>query len=204
MFTFFFMNKTFATSFCLRIIMIFARLIMYNSHINENLKYFRTTLNNIDRLKNVFIKFRFINKRIKRRHFNFSKFHVMIYYVKNIRYFENAIEINKFYERNAHKFIIKNYYDRINRNFDFNEQILFHNIRRHNLLIINDVLLHAHFNFVTTTNKKKLFMSIRYRKIQSNWKFENYTNQMTKIIAFWNLNIEHLIRVNDSKCVKRK
>ena len=179
-FTSFLMNKTLATLFCLRIIMNFINLIIYNSHTSENLKYFRATLNNNDKLKDVFIKFRLINRRIKQRHFNFSKFHVMIYYVKYIRYFDNVVEMNNSYDENAHKFIIKNYYNRINRNFGFNEQILFHNIRCHNILIVNNVLLHARFNSITITNKF-FFKLIRCRKIRLNYKFESYSNQIKKI-----------------------
>lgn len=173
--------------------MNFIRLIMYNSHTNESLKYFRATLNNIDRLKNVFIKSRFINRRIKRRHFNFSKFHVMIHYEQCIKYFESVVEMNNSYDENAHKFIIKNFYARINRNRDFNEQILFYNIRRHNILVMNDVLLHAWFRSITTTNKKKTFlinsMSKNSIKLQI-WKLIDSNHDDFRILKF-NYKVSH-------------
>lgn len=198
-FTFFLINKAFAILFCLRVMMNFIKSIMYNSHTNENLKYFQTKLNNMNKLKNVFIKSRFVNRRTKRRHFNFSQFHVMIHYVKFIRYFESVIDVKNSYDENAHKFIIKNFYNWINRNFDFNEQILFHNIRRQNILIMNDVLLHVRSRLITITNEKKSFNLILCREIRSNCKFENCANWIQKIIAFWNSNTKFHIHINELK-----
>lgn len=156
-FTFFLLNKTFATLLCLRAIMNFIRLVMYNAYIEKTLNYLQTTLHNIDRLKCVFKNSRSMNRKTKRRYFNFSKFHVIIHYLKNIRDFDNAIEMNNLYDENAHKFIIKDFYDRTNKNFDFNKQILMHNIRRQNFLIMNDMLFHARFKFVINVDKMNIF-----------------------------------------------
>ena len=91
---------------------------MYNLHTNENLKNFRAILKNINELKKTFIKFRSVNRRINRKQFNFFKFHVLIHYLKCIRYFENIVEMNNSYDECAHKFIIKKFYDRINKNMN--------------------------------------------------------------------------------------
>ena len=146
--TSFLMNRASTTLLCLRAIMNFVRLAMYNSHTETTLNYMQTTLHNIDRLKMIFKDSRSLCKRskckeTKRKHFNFSKFHVMIHYVDSIKEFENVVEVDSSYDENAHKFTIKDFYARINKHLNFNEQILMHNIRRQNFLAMNDVLLYV-------------------------------------------------------------
>ena len=78
----------------------------------------------------------------------------MTHYSENIRNFNNVVEMNSSYDENAYKFIIKKFYDRINRNFNFfNEQIFMHNIRRYNILTMNDILLYVKFKFSTKVDK---------------------------------------------------
>ena len=151
-FTPFLVDRAPAALLCLRAMMDFIRLAMYNSHTDESLGYLRAALNNIDRLKHVFIKSRPLNRRTKRRHFNFPKFHVMVHYVEAIRYFGSAVGVDSSYGESAHKFTIKDFYGRTNRNFDFNEQILLHNIRRQNILAMNDVLLYARSRSTTSAD----------------------------------------------------
>ena len=150
----FLIDKAFAALFCLQTIMNFVRLAIYNSHIEEILNYMQATLHNIDRLKMIFKNSRPTNKKTERKHFNFSKFHVMTHYVDSIREFESAVEINSFYEKSAYKFTIKNFYTRTNRQFNFNEQILLHNIRRQNILAMNDALLYARSKTITSIDKQ--------------------------------------------------
>ena len=156
MLTFFLIDKTLITMLCLRAIINFIRLTIYNSHFDEILIYMQTTLHNIDRLKMIFKNSRSINKKIKRKYFNFFKFHVIIYYADNIRKFGNIVKINNSYNENIHKFIIKNFYNRINKHLNFNKQILIYNIRRQNIFAINNVFLYIRSKTITNANKNNV------------------------------------------------
>ena len=73
----------------------------------------------IDNLKYVFTNSRSVDSNINEKYFNYFKFYIMIYFVNFIRLYKSANDFDIKYMKIAYKFLIKNYYSRINKNEDF-------------------------------------------------------------------------------------
>ena len=69
----------------------------------------KTTLKRIDKLKIAFAKYRLKNQYIGENYFNYSKFHVLVYYDSIIREF-NIVDCwdSKYFET-TYKYLIKAY-----------------------------------------------------------------------------------------------
>ena len=68
-----------------RAILDFVILIKYRAHDIDTLNYLNQVLGRINKLKKFFRDLRPKDGKIKEGHFNFPKFHVLIYYVHYIR-----------------------------------------------------------------------------------------------------------------------
>ena len=130
-----------AAMHCARAIMDFVMLAMYSSHDEHTLSYMCVTLDRVDKLKRVFAKSRPINPESGEHHFNIPKFHVMTHYASFIRLYGSAQGFDTCYGEAAHKFLIKDFFYRTNKNEGWESQILLHNIRRQNIRAMEDVLL---------------------------------------------------------------
>jgi hypothetical protein len=152
-FTPFFFETKPAALLCLRAILDFVVLAMYVSHTDETLGYMDAALENIDRLKGVFKNARPKDPRTGQGHFNFPKFHAITHIPDFIREYGSAPGINSDHGETAHKFSLKDFLPRTNKNHGFNEQILLHNVRRQNILAMDDILLYARSQKITQADE---------------------------------------------------
>lgn len=74
-------------------------------------------------------------------HFNFSKFHVLFHYTKCIRMYSAANGFDTAHSKAAHKYLIKSFYARTNRQDNFLSQIQWHNSRKLAILAMEGLLL---------------------------------------------------------------
>jgi len=99
---------------------IIARYAFYNTKF---LKYLNHALYYINKLKDVFKDLRLkisykktVNENnndsvnLKKRHFNFSKFHVISYYKELIKLYESVKDFNIEHFEATHKYLIKCFY----------------------------------------------------------------------------------------------
>jgi len=103
--------------------MNFVMMTQYRLHDDESLHYMNNAIYRINVLKEVFKQFR------HNKNFNYFKFHVIAHYMNLIQRYEDADDFDTFYMKTAHKFLMKDYYDLINKQKNFQTQILHHNTR---------------------------------------------------------------------------
>ena len=131
---------------CVRAIMNFAILTHYRTHDEDTLFYMNNVLTRISLLKDVFRKYRFRKNtnqtEYNEKHFNFFKWHALQHCVEHIRKFDNLINNSTEKNENMHK-DIKSDYSRINKHEDYQEQLLYHNTRKMNMMTMNDLLLYT-------------------------------------------------------------
>ena len=75
-------------------------------------------------------------------HFNISKLHVMIHYASQIWRYNSADNFNTKHSEIAHKYLIKIFFDCINKWDTFQTQLLHHNTWHLNFLVMKDILLY--------------------------------------------------------------
>lgn len=131
---------------CIRAVMDFVVLASYASHDEHTLGYMAASLDRLDKLKKVFQHSRPTSKATGEHHFNIPKLHVMTHYVDFIRLYGSAQGYDTCYSEAAHKFLVKDFFSRTNKNRGFEEQILHHNTRRNNMAAMADVLLFTQTN----------------------------------------------------------
>ncbi len=125
-----------------RVLVDFVLMTQYRFHDENTLLYLDHVLHRINWFKNEFRHLRSSNKNIEDDHFNFSKFHVMSHYSEFIRKYETADEYDTSHDEIKHKYMLKKYYERINKRDFFQEQLLWHNKRRVNVLTLKNNLLY--------------------------------------------------------------
>ena len=164
-FTPFFFKTKQAALLCLHAILNFIVLAMYVSHTDETLGYIDAALANVDLLKAVFKNARPKDRVTGQGHFNFPKFHAITHMSDFIREYGSAPSINSDQGETAHKFSIKDFLSRTNKNHGYNKQILLHNIRQQNILTINDILLYTRSQKITQADEDKyLQVNIIYKQ----------------------------------------
>ena len=121
---------------CARAILDFVMLASYTSQDEATLSYMRQAIERIDKFKHVFKKYRPIvaipqadSDAEKEHHFNIPKLHIITHYENFIRLYGSAQCFDTCYDEAAHKFLLKEFYKRTNKNKGFESQILEHNIR---------------------------------------------------------------------------
>lgn len=129
-----------AAMHCTRALMDFVVLAAYSSHDEDTLLYMTEALKRVDMLKSVFKNSRPIDKSTGKPHFNIPKLHAMTHYVQFIRLYGSAQGYDTSYSEALHKVLVKEFFARTNKNAGFETQILQHNVRRHNMTAMEDVL----------------------------------------------------------------
>ena len=114
-------------------------LTFYKSQNENILKYITKVLRRVNKLKVEFVDFRLVFKKIKKNHFNFFKFHVMNHYIKFIRLYDSVDQFDISHMKMTHKYLMKIFYQRMNKNENYQNQILWHNIRRINMLTMKNI-----------------------------------------------------------------
>ena len=111
--------------------------------MTEILWYLEHALFWLNNLKNVFHHLQSERSDINVDHFNISKLHVMTHYASQIwRYNNSADNFNTKHSEIAHKYLIKIFFDCINKRDTFQTQLLHHNTWHLNLLAMKDILLY--------------------------------------------------------------
>ena len=87
---------------CVRAFMNFIMLTHYRIHDNLILSYMKHALYRIQKLKNIFRESR-KDKRNKKDHFNFFKFHILIHWVDHIKFYKSFIDYDTATEETMHK-----------------------------------------------------------------------------------------------------
>ncbi len=118
--------------FFVKIVLDFVTLIKYRSHIEISLAYLNNALKQIQETKELFRDTRISVKNLEKE-FNISKIYVLIYYIELIRLYGLAVNMTTGIGETAHKILLKTYYNRINKQFKYKQQILDHNKRRVNI-----------------------------------------------------------------------
>ena len=118
---------------CTRAVLDFVMLASYTSHSEQTLSYMTAALERLDKLKPVFKKSRPLNQETQEPHFNFPKLHVMSHYVEFIRLYGSAQGFDTSYSEAAHKTLVKEFFNRTNKNPGYEAQVLLHNTRRQHM-----------------------------------------------------------------------
>ena len=149
---------------CARAVLDFVMLSTYASHDDTTLGYLEHALYRIDKLKSVFRNSRpraaqpaalpddsndNANDRQEnqededRRHFNIPKLHALSHYQHFIRQYGSAQGFDTCHSEAAHKYLIKRYFPRTNKNIGFESQILDHNVRALKMLAMEDIMVYS-------------------------------------------------------------
>jgi len=122
--------------YCAQALINFVMMTQYWLHNNESLHYMNNAIYRINVLKEVFKQF------WHDENFNYFKFHVISHYMNFIQRYEDAADFDTSYMKIAHKFLIKDYYNLINKWKNFQMQILHHNTWQVNMLTMKNIILH--------------------------------------------------------------
>ncbi len=95
-----------------------------------------------------------IDKKDEKPHFNISKLHSITHYINQIRLFGSAVGMNSAHFKVTHKYHMKVFFNRTNKQKDeFEQQILLHNTWLINFLAMKDVLDYCVSRSVTQAEK---------------------------------------------------
>ncbi len=125
---------------CAHAIIDFIVIAHYTSHDTKFLKYLDHALYCINKLKDVFKDLRSkISYRktvdennddsvdLKKWHFNFSKFHIISHYKELIELYESVEDFDIEHFKATHKYLVKCFYQLMNKRESFEIQIMQHN-----------------------------------------------------------------------------
>ncbi len=151
-----------AAMHCARAIIDFIVIARYASHDTEFLKYLDHALYCIDKLKGVFKDSRpKVSHRktvddsdddsvdLKKRHFNFPKFHVISHYKELIELYGSVEGFDTGHFKATHKYLVKCFYQLTNKREGFEIQIMQHNTRLVNMLTLEDTIRHQKFRKIS-------------------------------------------------------
>ena len=174
---------------CVRVILNFVIVAQYNYHNETILSYLNHVLDKIDKLLKIFQKFRLLNKQTRKSYFNISKFHAITHYIEFIKLYKNSTNIDFDVDETNHKIFFKIFFSRINKKKNYEKQLLMHNIRRHNVLIIKNMLLYFDINFDKQININIKNQMNKLNRDRLNFKNLNIRNRKTNINRFVDMNI---------------
>ena len=158
-----------AAMHCARAFVDFILMAQYKTHDDETLRYMEQALYRIDKMKVAFRALRPLDKSTDEGHFNFPKFHVMTHYTSFIRDFGAADNYDTEHSEAGHKYHVKDFYGRTNKNRGYQGQICLHNTRRMNMLAMEDVLFHDQSGHSTQGNNQiKAQVSVPTREMNLN------------------------------------
>ena len=119
----------------------------------------------INILKNVFREHRPLNKKTKKRHFNIFKFHMMSHFRKNIKLYNVIDNFNTKHIKSRHM-KVKKHFDQINKRNIWPHQIMNHEIRHINMLVMKDrILIENTKRTVLKSNQTKFIVTIFIRAL---------------------------------------
>ncbi len=157
---------------CAHAIIDFIVIARYTSHDMKFLKYLGYALYCINKLKDVFKDLRSKishrktvdendddNVDLKKQHFNFSKFHVISYYKEFIELYESIKDFNIEHFEAIYKYLVKCFYQLMNKRKSFEIQIMQHNTWLINMLILEDMIKHQKFRKISIA-KDRLQMQV--------------------------------------------
>ncbi len=157
---------------CAHAIIDFIVIACYAFHDMKFLKYLDHALYCIDKLKDVFkdscLKIshrKTVNENdensvdLKKRHFNFSKFHVISHYKELIEFYESIEDFNIKHFEAIHKYLVKCFYQLMNKKKNFEIQIMQHNTQLINMLTLENTIKHQKFRKILTV-KDRLQMQV--------------------------------------------
>jgi len=157
---------------CAHAIIDFIVIAHYTFHDMKFLKYLDHALYCIDKLKDVFKDLcskishrKTVDKNdddsvdLKKQHFNFSKFHVILHYKKLIELYESIKDFNIKHFEAIHKYLVKCFYQLMNKRKSFEIQIIQHNTWLINMLILKNMIKHQKFRKILIV-KDRLQMKI--------------------------------------------
>jgi hypothetical protein len=157
----------------IRALVDFILIAQYRSHDDSILRYLHHALYRINFFKEIFRQSRSIVQKIEKDHFNFSKFHAFSHYADFIRRYDAVDEYDTSHDEIKHKYMIKKFYDRINKRETFQAQLIEHNKRRLNILAMKDIMRHAQKR---NTNKDINFTHTRSSRDSLNLKLLRITS----------------------------
>ena len=146
-----------------RALIDFIMFAQYRFHDEFILQYLNVVLKRMNFFKKIFRHLRFANVEFENEHFNFFKFHVMIHYSNFIRRYKTTNKFNTSHDEVRHKYMLKNFFDRINKREIFQIQLLRHNRRRINILIMKKILRveeQQQFNFNDAVNEDDIVKDV--------------------------------------------
>jgi hypothetical protein len=129
-----------------RALIDFILIAQSRSHDEATIGYLEQALFRIDLLKGAFARYR--PKSDKEAHWNTPKFHMLSHYAEFIRRFGAPNGFDTEHLEAPHKFLLKQFYDRTNKNDEYLIQIAEHNTRANNLKAMAHRVL---FYFTTTS-----------------------------------------------------
>jgi hypothetical protein len=124
-----------------RALVDFITLTQYRTHNDESLRYLSHALVRIDHTKESFAKYRPKDAN-NEAHWNYPKFHALGHYIEFIRTFGAPNGFDTEHMEAAHKFLLKDFYTRTNRNSTYLNQIAGWNTRETNRKAMEHILLH--------------------------------------------------------------
>ena len=126
-----------------RALIDFITLVQYRTHNDYTLRYISQAIFRIDNTKEAFAKYR-PKDCSDEAHWNYPKFHSISHYVTFIMNFGAPNGFDSENSEAAHKFLLKDFYDRTNKTNTFLQQIASWNTRETNRKAMDHILLH-HF-----------------------------------------------------------
>ena len=138
-----------------RAMMNFVLIAQYWSHDNTTLTYFEQSLKKIDIYKIFFRSWRQSMKNSK-KHFNIVKLHVMKHFFDIIRRHKMTDDYDTFHDEIRHKYMMKTFFNKINKRKTFQKQLLWHNVRRVKILIMKNIMSYIFENLRKNNARKSI------------------------------------------------
>ncbi len=188
---------------CTHAIINFIVIARYTFHDMKFLKYFDHALYYIDKLKDVFKDLRSKishrktvnennddNVNLKKWHFNFFKFHVISHYKELIELYKSVKDFDIEHFKVIHKYLVKCFYQFMNKRENFEIQIMQHNTWLINMLIFEDMIKHQKFRkILTMKDKLQINWSLSWVLISIFWLNLSTWYQSSDLTQILNFNI---------------
>ena len=100
---------------CAQAILNFTMLAQYVLHDEETLRYIEHALYRLEKTKIAFEQHRPIDSKLCQPTFNYPKFHTISHFIWSIRNYGSAINYNTAYSKAAHKYLLKAFYNKMNK-----------------------------------------------------------------------------------------
>ena len=104
------------------------------------LRYIEHALYKLEKTKIVFEHYRPIDSKLCGSNFNYPKFHAISHFVQYIWDYGSAVNYNTAYNKAAHKYLLRVFYNRMNKK-EYNLQIWQYNVWHTNIIAMKDVII---------------------------------------------------------------